>query len=161
MLGLIKALSNPLGLVPHHFTDLLYWLAFFGGQLLFILKRADLAVRSPLNAVNSKWQYFTINWVPLLIRTFIEFVVIYTPYRDIPSDKIIAAFGWNIPLKIPQSWVVAAALGYLSDSLMDWGAMQEKILGIKVPSFIKETIPHLPEVQAVVAVIAEQNGKDT
>jgi hypothetical protein len=145
--------------LTYDWSDLLYWLAFAGGQLLFMLKRADLAARSPLNAVPTKASYFRANWIPLLIRAFIEFAVVYTPYRHVPSDKIISAFGWNIPFHVPQSWVVSASLGYLSDSLMDWGLMQEKILGITVPSFIKETIPQLPQVTVLVAAIEVHNGK--
>ena len=145
-------------LTHHQVFDILYYLAFAGGQSLFMLKRADLAVRSPLNAVHSKQDYFKSNWVPLLIRSFIEFVIVFMPYRHFDTDKIVSAIGWNIPFHIPQNWVVSAFLGYLSDSIMDWVVMQDKIAGITVPKLIKETIPQLLVVQNIVATI-KRNGK--
>jgi hypothetical protein len=141
-------------------SDVLYWFAFFGGQFLFMLKRADLAVRSPLNAVESKSHFFAYNWVPLTIRTFIEFGFIFAPWRSIGTDGMMALFGWHVPFPVPHGWVAASILGYLSDSMMDWAAMQKKILGITVPDIIKETIPQLAVVTQIVAVIKEQNGKD-
>jgi hypothetical protein len=80
------------------------------------------------------------------------------PYRHFDTDKIVSAIGWNIPFHIPQNWVVSAFLGYLSDSIMDWVVMQDKIAGIKVPALIKETIPQLLAVQTIVATL-RKNGK--
>ena len=145
-------------ITQHQYYDILYWFTFSGGQLLFMLKRADLAVRSPLNAVGSKRQYFVQNWVPLVIRSFIEFAIVFMPYRHADTDKLVRAFGWDFPFHIPQSWVVAAILGYLSDSMMDWATMQEKIASVRVPKIFKETIPQLEIITNVVAVI-RQNGK--
>jgi hypothetical protein len=125
-----------------------------------MLKRADLAVRSPLNAVESKRSFFAHNWVPLMIRTFIEFGFIFVPWRSMGTDKIMALAGWQVPFHLPQGWVAASILGYLSDSLMDWAVMQKKIFGITVPSMFKETIPQLAVVTQIVAVIKEQNGKN-
>ena len=128
--------------------EMLNWLPFFLGQCLFILKRSGLAVRSPLNAMKSRRQYIAQNWDILLIRTVLEFIVVYFPYRHAGLFATYLPKWWNL---IPSSWVLSLALGFLSDSLMDWIAGQDKVLGIPVPSFIKETIPQLPQVQALVA----------
>lgn len=148
------------GLTAHQEIDVLYWLAFAGGQLLFMLKRADLAVRSPLNAVATKRQFFRKNWVVLLIRSFFEFAAVFMPYRHADTDAIARSFGWTMPFHIPQSWVVSALFGYFSDSIVDWITMQEKIMGIPIPKFVKENIPQLTIVTNVVALIRQKNEKE-
>ncbi len=99
--------------------DAVFWLPFFFGQSLFILKRMALAVRSPLNPLKSRKEYLKLNWDVLLIRSALEFAVVYFPYRHVPMDTFTATL--HIPFHIPQdSAVVSFLLGFLSDSTMDW-----------------------------------------
>jgi len=128
--------------------EVLNWLPFFLGQCLFILKRSGLAVRSPLNGMKSKRQYVYQNWDILLIRAVLEFIIVYFPYRHSSLFATYLPKWFNL---IPGSWVIVLALGFLSDSLMDWLAGKDKVFGVPVPGFIKETIPQLPAVQQLVA----------
>lgn len=137
----------------HWQWDIVYWLVFALGQLLFLLKRADLAKRSPLNGVRSIGQFFGQNWITLLFRSALEFVFPFYVYRHTDPAVLsswIAKVGVNIPFRIPQSLVVAFLLGLFSDMLMDWLAMQDSVAGIKIPSWLKENIPQLPEVKQLV-----------
>ena len=148
------ALGSLLSISDSLRDDFLYWVPFFFGQCLFILKRTALAIRSPLNAVRSRRQYLFLNWDILAIRTALEFALVYIPYRHIPIDTLTAGFSWHMPFHIPQdSAVLSFLLGYMSDSTTDWIAMQDTIFKIPIPSWIKETIPHLPQVQVMVATL--------
>jgi hypothetical protein len=147
-------------------VDLLYWLAFAAGQSLFMLKRTALAIRSPMNSMGSRTEYLKLNWDVLLIRSALEFAFIFYPYRHVPLASLLSFTGWNIPFAIPQSAVTVFILGFFSDAMMDWAAMQDKLFGkIPVPSWIKETIPQLPEnvkLQKAIgkAVDAAEEAKD-
>lgn len=140
----------------HWKADLAYWGVFFLGQLLFLLKRADLARRSPLNGVTGIGNFFALNWVTILFRSVVEFGVVLYPYRHVDINSLIAKLGW-LPdsVRIPQSIVVAFFLGLFSDMIMDWVVMQDKIFGIPIPKALKETIPQLPAVKEVIANLAE------
>lgn len=146
-------------LTPHQDFDFVYWGCFLAGQWLFLLKRMALAVRSPMNALKNRRQYIYTNWDIILIRTAIEFAVIYYPYRHADLNMLVAKLGWSLPFKIPQAGVVAFGLGFLADFLLDWITMQDKILGISMPAWLKETVPQLPQVQQVIE--AHQNDKKT
>jgi hypothetical protein len=132
-------------ITPHQLQDICYWLAFFCGQCLFVLKRADLSTRKPTNATKSRRAYVANNWVPLLIRMIIEFVVIFYPYRHFSLVTIASWFGWHLPFDIPQSGFGAFCLGFLSDGLLDWLGTLQTIpkTNIAIPAWIKEQIPPL------------------
>ena len=67
----------------HHLKwDLIYLVAFSLGELLFMLVRADRARRRPLNGVKSIRNFFALNWVTLLFRAVIEWLVFLWPYRS-------------------------------------------------------------------------------
>src|SRR5262249_21153214 len=88
--------SNPVSvkeggtMTEHMRVDVLYWLAFAAGQWLFILKRMALALRSPMNGVKTRKQYLLLNWDVLLIRSALEFVIIFYPYRHVDPNTIMA-----------------------------------------------------------------------
>lgn len=141
--------------MSHWKWDILYWLVFALGQLLFLLKRADLARRSPMNGVASMGAFFAFNWVTILYRSALEFVVPFWVYRHVDVNAMIAKTGWNMPFQVPQSLVVSFVLGLFADFVMDWVAMQKSIAGIPIPSWLKENIPQLPEVKEFVEKLAE------
>lgn len=136
--------------------DVINWLAFALGQGLFLLKRADLARRSPLNGVKSIGEFFSRNWITLIFRGAIEFCLIFWPYRHNWADLVIAKLGWNFHVHVPQSLVLAFLLGLASDMLMDWAVMQDSIAGVKIPVKLKENIPQLPQVQQLVSQLGEK-----
>ena len=148
-------------MTDHVRVDLLYWLAFFFGQCLFMLKRTALAIRSPMNAMRSRTEYIQRNWDVLLIRTALEFALIFWPYRHVPIASLLAFTGWNMPFAVPQSAVVSFFLGFISDAMMDWLALQDSFLKFPIPSWIKETIPQLPHIDVVMRHVESTNAAGT
>src|SRR5271155_5072306 len=132
-------------ITPHQLQDFVYWLAFFFCQLLLFLKRPGVATRKLTNPTKSRWQYLRNNWVTLLIRTVIEFVLIFYPYRHFSMGAIAGWFGWHLPFDVPQSGFGAFCLGFLSDGLLDWLGTLQTIpkTNIAIPAWIKEQIPPL------------------
>jgi hypothetical protein len=130
---------------PHQQTDVLYYIAFFLGQCLFVLKRADLAARSNTNGTPTKMAYLGHTWVTLLVRMVLEFVLVYYPYRHLSINDLFSSWGWHFPFQIPQSAVGAFCLGYLSDSLLDWMGTRQTFPGtnITIPKWLKEQVPPL------------------
>ena len=145
-------------LSDHQKWDVVYYFAFAGGQILFLLKRVSLAVRSPMNALKNRREYFYLNWDILTIRYVLEFALVYYPFRHVPMDSLFSMFGWNVPFHIPNSAISFLLLGYMSDSVMDWFAMQDKLMGIPIPAIVKETVPHLPEAQQLAKKLIEQKA---
>ena len=139
-------------------SEILQWLPFFGGQCLFVLKRSALAVRSPLNGTKSRRQYLKQNWDILLVRTVIALIAVYFPYRH--SDVFVGYLPKWMGL-IPTSAIVPLALGYMSDSTLDWLLGKDKIFGVPIPAFIKETVPQLPAVQNMVAQLGDKSETPT
>jgi hypothetical protein len=123
--------------IPSHFTqDLLLYICFIAGQLLFILRRAGLAIRSLTNPIKTRRQFLYENWDKLLVRALAGAVLIYFPWRHISLITILgwlhidASIGWLAVLvgSGEASGIVAtAALGYASDSLLDWLSISPKI----------------------------------
>ena len=140
--------------------DLIFLLVFSLGQFLFMLRRADLARRSPLNGVKSIGMFFAMNWVTLLFRAIIEWGVCLWPYRSASAqwvNSLIAHIGINVPFQIPSHRGLAGCffLGVFSDMVLDWVTMQDKIFGIPIPKAVKETIPQLPQVQQLVSTLTK------
>jgi hypothetical protein len=128
--------------------DIIFWLFFVSGQLMFMLKRADLARRSPLNGVPSIAAYFKTNWVIILQRLAFEVIFLFVyRYPGFPNEL---GLHFSLPV-IKQSLVLSFFGGFFADALLDWATMQDSIIGIKVPKWVKESIPQLPQVQALVA----------
>jgi hypothetical protein len=132
-------------MTQHEVYDLLFYLLFLGGQLIFILKLADSAARGH-NGITSRMQYLSMNWVPLLIRMMFEslFFFAYRHYTVLTGEPWFPSWlpHWNPP----QYGVLFAPFGYLSDSVLDWVSMYPK-----VPAWIKAQIPAVP--QGLVATI--------
>ena len=89
-------------LTQHQLGDLLYYLAFLGGQFLFILKRSAQAIRSKTNPIASRRAYLRANWDVLLIRVAIEAPIFYG-YRHYDANTILGFFtAWKLPFAVPQ-----------------------------------------------------------
>jgi hypothetical protein len=121
--------------------------------MLFLLKRADLARRSPLNGVHSVWFYFENNWVVILQRLAFESVLLYL-YRHPDFPKQIGLH-FSLPT-VKQSLMLVFFGGFFADAALDWITMQDSIMGVKIPAWVKESIPQLPQVQVFVAELVEK-----
>jgi hypothetical protein len=136
--------------------DLIFLFVFSLGQFLFILKRADLARRSPLNGVKSIGQYFKLNWVVLIFRAAVEWGLILWPYRSWSATTIqwaLQKMSIPIPFQIPARRGLTGAFfaGMVASSLLDWLMMQNWTKNIPIVNFLlRENIPQLPEVQQLV-----------
>ena len=128
-----------------------YVALFMLGQALFLLKRMALAVRSPMNALKSRRQYLSQNWDILLYRGAIEYVFLFFYLHQALLAELLGLIHVKPPFVIPVFGFGCFALGLLCDFCMDWIAMQDRVLGIPVPSWIKEFVPRLPQLEIVVA----------
>jgi hypothetical protein len=116
--------------------DFALWVAFFFGEMVFVLKRASMAARSATNHTPSRWAYFKANLDLIAVRTVLEFIFIYYPFRHFGVSWLLGIFGWHPTVPIQGGFVTSLALGYLSDSMLDWIGTQPW-----VPNLLKETIP--------------------
>lgn len=132
--------------------DLLFWAAFIAGQFMFLLKRADLARRSPLNGVKNVGMFFVQNWVVILVRLAFESIFLFL-YRH-PDFPLQIGLHFSLP-HTKQSLVLTFFGGFFADAILDWATMQNSILGIKIPAWVKENIPQLPQVQTFVQTLTE------
>jgi hypothetical protein len=150
-------------LSAHQQTDILYYLAFVVGQLLSVLRRADMATRSLTNPTPNRRTFIWRNWVPILIRSVLEFVFIFYPYREFDINTIISKFGWHLPFLIPQSVVVAFLFGFFSDALLDWLLTLQTFPGTTwpIPTWIKEQVPPLTSVSEKTVVQRTQTDEVT
>lgn len=150
--------------IPQHgnhrlLWDVIYIAVFSAGQALFMLKRADLARRSPLNGVKTIRQFMALNWVTLLFRAVIEWGVFLWPYRSASASFIQTAIekvGVNFPFQVPTHRGLAGAffLGVAADLLVDWILMQKWIQSVPLLNKLAENIPQLPEVTQIVDSLA-------
>lgn len=145
----------------HMLWDVIFIAVFSAGQLLFMLKRADLARRSPLNGVKTIRQFFALNWVILLFRAVVEWGLILWPYRSASAAFIQAAalkIGVSIPFQVPSHRGLAGAFfaGVASDMIADWIVMQKWIQAVPILNKLAENIPQLPQVQQLIAVVKHE-----
>lgn len=143
----------------HLFWGALFVLTFSMGQLLFMLIRADRARSSPLNNVKSVGQFFAINWIKLLARAVIEWLLILWPYRSasiVFLQTVISKVWPTFPFQIPQhrGLIGAFALGIVADLLADYITGQPWFKSIPILNKIIENIPQIPEVQQLVSTLA-------
>jgi hypothetical protein len=128
---------------PHLQSDLLNYLAFLGGQFLFLLKRAGSAMRNPTTNITRRRDYFKINSDTFAIRAAFEFPFFYM-YRHYGFVNLVGWMGWTPPswFTVPNNPMVAFFLGYAADSLLDWISLSQK-LPSWLRSWISENVPKL------------------
>jgi hypothetical protein len=127
-------------IAQHINQDFLYYLAFLGGQLLFILKRAASAIRNHSNPISSRRAFVYANWDVLLVRVAIELPIYYI-WRHYPVNTILGLFtSWRVPsaFDFPQGAITFFTLGFIADSLLDWFGASSK-----APVWLKENIPNI------------------
>lgn len=149
----------------HHWLwDIIFILMFSAGQLLFMLKRADLARRSPLNGVKSIGNFFALNWVVLLFRAVIEWGIFLWPYRSASNSflqSIVHKVWSSFPFQLPQhrGLVGCFFLGIGADFLLDWVTGQSWIDSVPILRLLKENIPQLPKVQQLIAEAQQEKNQ--
>lgn len=133
----------------HAKGDIFLYLIFLAGQILYILKRADMAVKSKTHPVKSKGEFIADNWVPLLIRVSFESIFFWV-WRHV-SFAVIT--GWlHLTAIIPDAAAAAYtspwgafALGFSADCLLDWASTSPKVPQV-IRNWISEEIPIPPPV---------------
>lgn len=133
-------------LSPHVTQDIVNYVFFLFGQLMFILKRAGSAIRNPEKAISNRREYLYHNWDTILIRGAFEVFLIFLPLAHFSIDQIAGFFGISVPAVL--SGALSGVVGFFfagfgADSLLDWLAVSGKLPGF-LESWLKENVPQLP-----------------
>lgn len=137
----------------HQTEDILLYLVFLLGQLIYMMKRAGFSMRA--GRAPSRWRYITNNWDILTFRTVLEFIVVYVPIRHYSPNQILGIFhidlsniSWlwflNTSVSSPIS-VLAAGIG--SDGIFDWfvdWASRSPRVPDAIKKWLSEEIPPMP-----------------
>lgn len=127
----------------HHLHDLLLYIPFLIGQMLYILKRAGFSMRA--GRATTRRAYFYQNWDILIFRGGIT-LLIYGAARHYALGDLLRLFhvdlsgvGWFTALNTPiNSPLAFFGLGIGADSLVDWGVdWASRDTNTKVPAWIK------------------------
>ena len=129
-------------LSPHQIQDLLLYLPFLAGQLLYILKRAGFSMRA--GRAKTRRAYVYQNWDILLFRSVLEFILVFMPVRHYSPSQILEIFHVDLSgfptlafLSTPVSSPVSLlGIGIGADGLFDW-AVDWASRSPKVPQGIK------------------------
>lgn len=116
----------------HQHTTTLIWTLYLLGQIVHILKRASMAVRSKSNSIHSRFEFIAFYWDVLLVRVVLcagLFWVLLTNPRGL--TKLFAMLGAGFTADIPVDLGTALIFGYFADSVLDW-------LFSKIPMLQKE-----------------------
>jgi hypothetical protein len=109
------------------------WAAYMIGQLLHVLKRADMSVKSKISGVASIRQFLSLNWIAIVIRLGAGAALYELVWRN---PKVIGALlGVSWLEQLPMGWAVAFLFGLLSDLLVDWLTAKVPALQNEIPKF--------------------------
>lgn len=132
-----------MSLTAHQVNDLLLYLPFLIGQLLYIMKRAGFSMRA--GRAPSRRAYVYQNWDILTFRTALE-IGIYYVVRHYSLVQIIGFFHLNLSgiswlsfLDSPvESPIALFFVGVGSDSSVDWAVdWASRDQNTKVPQWVK------------------------
>lgn len=120
------SLLSSIHITPHHLQDLLLYITFLGGQLIYIMKRAGFSMRA--GRAPTRRAYVYQNWDIIAFRSVLEFIIVFMPFRHLSPDQIIgllhidlSGVSWLSFLQTPlESPVGFLGLGIASDGLFDW-----------------------------------------
>jgi hypothetical protein len=123
--------------------DAILFPVYLAGQGLFILKLASMRMRSSMNTITSRWQYFYCNWDVSLVRVALS-IPLFGLLQH--SDAVSIAIHHPLPFVVPKGAIACLMAGYFSSSVLDWLSGLEKlpIVGWPVPAIIKDNIPLYP-----------------
>lgn len=140
-------------MTPHQIQDVLLYVPFFAGQLLYALKRASFSMRGGRAATRRAYIYQ--NWDILLFRSVLEFIFIFMPIRHYSPAQILGAFHLDVsgiswlgfmenPVSSPVSILAAGiAADGLFDWFVDWASRSTKIPQ-PVRNWLTENVPPMP-----------------
>lgn len=110
--------------------NLLLYLAFIGGEILHVLRMADLARQSTANG-HTFWSYLSSCWLTIVVRGALGFALFSI---WLTSPELFSLVGLNVPLAFPAYKAVALLAGYCADSGLDWVAQKFPWAGRQVPT---------------------------
>ncbi len=115
----------------HQHTTMI-WILYLLGQIVHILKRAGMTVRSKSTSIHSHFEFIAFYWDVLLVRVVLcagLFWVLLTNPRGL--TELFAMLGAGITADISVDLGTALIFGYFADSVLDW-------LVSKIPMLQKE-----------------------
>ncbi|HEV8384005.1 MAG TPA: hypothetical protein VGQ11_03970 [Candidatus Acidoferrales bacterium] len=127
--------------MPQHTTTAL-WTLYLSGQLVHVLKRAGMAVRSKSNRIGSRREFIAFNWDALLVRVVLcagLFWVLLTNPRGL--TRIFMALGTNFTADVSIDLGSALILGYFADSILDWMVSKVPWLQKELPAWTDPSHP--------------------
>lgn len=128
---------------------ILFYIAFLAGQGLFLLKRADSAIRNPTTTILRRRDFLYHNWVTILVRAAIELVAVFYPWQHFSTSQILAFFGWSAWAGLTagfSSVATAFVLGFAADSILDWISISQKTPEF-LRNWIRENVPQIPTIK--------------
>ncbi|MGA2475560.1 MAG: hypothetical protein ABSF73_02960 [Terriglobia bacterium] len=111
-------------------TNLFLYLAFVGGEILHVLKRASLAAQSTTNHYTIL-SYIKFNWPVFLVRGALG-LVLFSLWLHSPA--ILSFLGLTVPTAFPETKAVAFGFGYFADSFLDYVGQKIPWWGREVPT---------------------------
>ena len=123
-------------------STILIWLFYLLGQLLHVLKRASMAIRSKSNSLRSRAAYIAFCWDALLVRLVLcagLFAALLTNPRAV--TKLLSGLGVSISADIPMDPGTALIFGYFADSVLDWLVSKIPMLQKDLPAWNGPNFP--------------------
>ena len=112
------------------------WALYLLGQLVHILKRAGMAVRSKSNSIHTRFEFIAFQWDVLLVRIVLcaalFWVLLTNPHG---LTRIFRLVGADVPLDISVDLGTALILGYFADSVLDWLVSKIPMLQKELPAW--------------------------
>ncbi|MGA2475559.1 MAG: hypothetical protein ABSF73_02955 [Terriglobia bacterium] len=110
-------------------TNLFLYMAFVGGQILHLLKRASQAARSTTNHYTILSYKF--SWPVFLVRGALN-LVLFSLWLH--SPWILSFLGLTVPTAFPETKAVAFGVGYFADSFLEHVDQKIRWWGREVPT---------------------------
>ncbi len=117
-------------------TTAMIWALYLLGQLLHVLKRAGMAVRSNSNSIRSRMEFIAFSWDALLVRIVLcagLFAALLTNPHGL--TKLLAQIGAGITADISIDPGTALIFGYFADSVLDWLVSKIPMLQKELPAW--------------------------
>ncbi|MCL5287870.1 MAG: hypothetical protein M1453_07755 [Acidobacteria bacterium] len=117
-------------------ATLVIWALYLLGQILHVLKRAGMAVRSKSNSIRSRWEFVVFFWDALLVRVLLCAGLFAALLAD-PSGltKLLASLGSGVTADITVNPGTALIFGYFADSVLDWLVSKIPMLQKELPAW--------------------------
>lgn len=112
------------------------WTLYLLGQLIHILKRAGMAVRSKSNRISSRLEYVALHWDALLVRVVLCAGLFWVFLTDPQSvTRVLVLLGAGLTADLPVDGGSALIFGYFADSVLDWIVSKIPLLQKDLPAW--------------------------